>query len=205
MIDIRALQTKLASAGCACTADGVLGPMAYAAMLSYAASHQLGQLGQALGVGMAQQLPTHGITPSLGLAHWIAQTCHETAGYRYLTELGGPEYLSRYDGRADLGNTQPGDGAKFCGRGLIQITGRANYRRFGEMIAEPLEEHPELAAQPGIAVILACAYWADRRIEPLAEADDVRAVTRKINGGVNGLSEREALTLRMKRLFGLAA
>lgn len=91
-----------------------------------------------------------------------------------------------YGGR--LGNIEPGDGARFIGRGFLQVTGRANYRTLGKRIGLDLEAEPELAARPDIAVRLACAYWTARRINEVCE--DFEAVTRRINGGLTGYEDR---------------
>lgn len=101
-----------------------------------------------------------------------------------------------YGGRADLGNTEPGDGARFIGRGFLQITGRANYRLLGERIGVDLEVEPELASRPDIAVRLACAYWTMRRINDVC--DDFEAVTRRINGGLTGYEDRLRWLARAK-------
>lgn len=202
-MNIAALQTALTAAGYPCASDGTFGPVTYGALLSYAAQRQLGQFGQDLGAGMVANLAAHGITSDLGLVHWTAQTCHETEGYRYLTELGGPGYFAQYDGRADLGNTQPGDGFRFRGRGAIQITGRWNYQHFGQEIGQDLIDNPDLAATPAVAVAIACQFWQERGVEVLADADNIEGVTHKINGGLNGLADRQAITARLKRVCGL--
>ena len=95
-----------------------------------------------------------------------------------------------YGGRADLGNTEPGDGARFIGRGFIQITGRANYREMGELIGVDLEAEPERAADPNIAVRIACAYWTRRRINEAVDAGSFWDATRRINGGCIGYEDR---------------
>lgn len=202
-MDVRVLQQRLTAAGHACPADGALGAMTYAALLGYASERRLGPAGQALGLAMAQALPASAIGEGLETAHWIAQACHETGGFRFLTELGDAAHFARYEGQMALGDTEPGDGFRYRGRGLFQITGRWNYRHFGAAIGEPLEDNPNLAAQPGIAVRLACAFWAEREIGPHARADDCDAVTRLINGGLTGLAERRALTDRLKSIWGL--
>ena len=196
------VQTVLAQQGRGCAVDGALGPQTYAALLDFAAARSLGEMGQALGRAMADTLAAHAIASDLQLIHWIAQSCHETEGYQFLTELGDDHYFARYDGRADLGNTRPGDGYAFRGRGLFQITGRWNYAHFGAAIGEPLEMEPDRAAHPDVAVRIACQFWVERRIGPLADADDLVAVTRHINGGLVGLERRAALTRRLKQIFG---
>ena len=94
------------------------------------------------------------INTALRLAHFLTQITHESGGLYYTQELWGPTPAQlRYEGRADLGNTQPGDGQRYMGRGPLQITGRANYRAAGLRLGYPLEDQPELAAQIGIGEI----------------------------------------------------
>ncbi len=133
------------------------------------------------------------ITTRLCVAAFLAQIGHESGSLVYTKELGGASYFARYEGREDLGNTQPGDGAKFCGRGLIQVTGRANYRRcsvalFGD---ERLLATPELLEKPEHAVRSAVWYWNKHNLSGLAEADRFTDLTRAINGGTNGLQDRK--------------
>ncbi|MNJ16333.1 Chitinase class I [compost metagenome] len=130
----------------------------------------------------------------LRIASFLAQIGHESAGLRYVKELGGPAYFAKYDGRKDLGNKEPGDGAKFCGRGLIQVTGRVNYGSasralFGD---DRLIDHPELLEQPEWAAKSATWYWSTRSLNALADADRFTELTRRINGGTNGLEDRKA-------------
>jgi putative chitinase len=103
-----------------------------------------------------------------------------------------------YGGRADLGNTQAGDGARFIGRGFLQITGRANYREMGERIGVDLEAEPELAARPDIAVRAACAYWTSRNLNAACDAGRFLQVTRKINGAAIGYADRVAWLQKAK-------
>ncbi|WP_376985266.1 glycoside hydrolase family 19 protein [Bosea sp. R86505] len=131
-----------------------------------------------------------GITTHLRLCHLLAQAAHETDRFRTLEEYGGPAYFARYDGRRDLGNTKGGDGARYHGRGIFQLTGRANYRRYGALIGLDLEAAPERAKEPAVSLAIAFAYWRDRGCNAAADADDVVAVTRLINGGRNGLAQR---------------
>ena len=133
------------------------------------------------------------VTTRLRLCHFLAQAGHETDRFRTLEEYGGAAYFARYDGRRDLGNTQAGDGARFHGRGIFQLTGRANYRRYGALLGYDLEAQPELAMRPDISLEIAFAYWRERGINAPADADDVAGVTRLINGGRNGRAERARL------------
>lgn len=132
----------------------------------------------------------HDITTSRRICHFLAQAAHETDGFRTLEEYGGPAYFIRYEGRRDLGNTQPGDGVRYHGRGIVQLTGRANYRRLSQVIGIDLEAEPERAKEPETSLRVAFAYWTERAINPAADADDVERVTRLINGGRNGLAGR---------------
>ena len=155
-----------------------------------------------LALGAAVHLPAHGIMDSpLRLAHWTGQGGHESGGFLYMEEVGGLSYFARYDGRKDLGNTLPGDGALFHGRGVFQLTGRANYRAYGEALGMDLEANPTLAAMPAIGVLIAARYWRDKGLNALADADNLEAITRKINGGVNGLDDRRARTAKAKGLI----
>lgn len=124
---------------------------------------------------------------------FLAQIGHETLSLQYVKEIGGPSYFAKYDGRVDLGNLQPGDGAKFPGRGLIQITGRSNYldcsrALFGD---DRLLRQPELLEQPEYAAKSAVWFWNTRSLNALADADRFTDITRKINGGTNGLADRK--------------
>ena len=143
----------------------------------------------------------NGVTTRLRLCHFLAQAAHESDGFRTLEEYGGPAYFLRYEGRADLGNTQAGDGLRYHGRGIFQLTGRANYRRFGQIIGDDLENDPQRAKEPAISLSVAFAYWRERRIDSAADADDVAAVTKLINGGRNGLAERARYLDKAKAIW----
>lgn len=132
------------------------------------------------------------------IAAFIAQIGHESGQLRYVRELGGSEYLSKYDtGKLAerLGNTPEadGDGQFYRGRGLIQVTGRANYAECGEALGLDLIHHPELIEQPEHAAMSAAWYWSSRGLNSLADKGDFLQITRKINGGTNGLADRQAL------------
>ena len=107
-----------------------------------------------------------------------------------MEELGSVHYFDRYEGRTDLGNTTTGDGERYHGRGLIQLTGRANYRTIGRALGIPLEEYPELAKEFPACLQIALKFWNDHRLSELADEDNLSMITRKINGGVNGLQDR---------------
>lgn len=143
----------------------------------------------------------HGVDTRQRLCHFLAQAAHETDGFRTLEEYGGARYYLRYEGRQDLGNVQAGDGVRYHGRGIFQLTGRANYRRFGRILGINLEALPERAAEPALSLAVAFAYWSERAINAAADADDVAAVTTLVNGGRNGLAERAAYLQAAKAIW----
>ncbi len=142
-------------------------------------------------------LPKYGITSINRIASFIGQTAHETCRYIFFQELGGKRYFCKYDPNTSigkvLGNQEFGDGYKFRGRGIIQITGLYNYKRYGEKLGIDLIENPEIASGFHVATELACEYWKDRNINRLCDEWDVEMVTRKINGGLRGLDDRKKL------------
>ena len=144
----------------------------------------------------------YGITTPLRIAAFLAQVGHESGGLHYLREIWGPTATqTRYEGRVDLGNTVAGDGKKFMGRGLLQTTGRANYTKAGKALSLDLLTHPELLEVPENALKSACQFWKDNNLNELADSEKFKDLTKKINGGVNGLAERTALYEKAKTLF----
>ena len=135
-------------------------------------------------------MPEYKITGRLRVAAFLAQLCHESGGFNHMRELGGAKYFAKYDGRKDLGNTEPGDGARFRGRGLIQLTGRGNYGKFGNLLGIDLIDSPQKAEDPEFAVQLACLYWTSHHLNELADQMYFTRITRLINGGTNGLQDR---------------
>lgn len=139
-------------------------------------------------------LQRYQIVGRLRVAAFIAQIGHESGQLRYVREIWGPTPTqTKYEGRTDLGNTAPGDGFKFRGRGLIQVTGRANYNDCGEALGVDLNNQPELLEQPQYACLSAAWFWASRGLNTLADASDFDKITRRINGGQNGAADRKAL------------
>jgi putative chitinase len=125
---------------------------------------------------------------------FIAQIGHESGQLRYVREIWGPTVAQHgYEGREDLGNTVAGDGRKYCGRGLIQITGRANYAKCGEALGLDLISHPELLELPQHAAMSAAWFWKQKGLNDLADRNEFNTITRRINGGLNGLADRLAL------------
>lgn len=138
------------------------------------------------------------INTSIRVAAFLAQIAHESGQLRYVLELADGK---AYEGRANLGNSEPGDGPRFRGRGLIQVTGRANYRAcslalFGD---ERLLSNPELLEHLEYAALSAAWFWSANGCNELADAGDFRALTKRINGGYNGLEERTAFWERAEQ------
>ena len=135
-----------------------------------------------------------GITTPIRQAAFLAQIGHESEGLRCTTEIWGPTPQQRgYEGRADLGNNQPGDGSRYRGRGLIQTTGKANYLSVGQALGVDLVANPQLLQQQPLAARSAGWFWAKHGLNELADAGEFITITRKINGGTNGLAHRQVL------------
>lgn len=137
-------------------------------------------------------------------AYWLAQVGHESGRLKYTTEIWGPtpqqkKYEPGAKLAARLGNSEPGDGARYKGRGLIQVTGRANYALMTVKLREVLDEVPDFEAEPELlalaswAALTAGMYWKTKRLNKFVDLGDFAEVTRRINGGYNGLADRQAL------------
>lgn len=153
-----------------------------------------------------------GINTATRVAHFVAQTAHESGRFAYTREIWGPTRAqARYEGRADLGNTQQGDGFRFRGRGPMQVTGRANYRATGKALGIDLEAHPELLERLDIGCRAAALWWKVAGLNALADAGNVDHVSDRINrgritaavGDSNGYAERKQLTERALRALGV--
>lgn len=123
-------------------------------------------------------------------AAFLAQVGHESGQLKYVKELASG---SAYEGRADLGNKAPGDGVRYKGRGLIQITGKANYAAVMMALGVDCLSHPEVLEQPVNACRSACWFWDSHSLSQLADVGDFLTITKRINGGINGLEDRTAL------------
>lgn len=147
----------------------------------------------------------HHIDTRARLAAFLAQIGHESGGLRWVREIANGQ---AYEGRASLGNTQPGDGPRYRGRGLIQITGRFNYRATARSLqplgAPDFEAEPEALELPQWAAWSAADYWASRGLNELADAGDFEAITRRINGGLNGHADRITRWKRAQAAIGQA-
>jgi putative chitinase len=176
-------------------------------------------------------LPKAQITPPLCIAHFLAQTAHESAGYSQLREnlnysasaltslfakyfvgidansyARQPEKIANriYANRMGNGSEQSGDGWAYRGRGIIQLTGKANYQAFSKDWGVDVVSQPDLVAtDPVLAVASGCWYWQKRTINAAAESDDLTKVTKLINGGTHGLEDRAHLLGIAKQQMGL--
>jgi predicted chitinase len=129
------------------------------------------------------------ITSEMRSRMWLAQAGHESGSLVYFEEIASG---AAYEGRKDLGNTQPGDGVKYKGRGPIQITGRYNYTKAQEAMGVPLVDQPQLAADPfKDAFRISAWWWKANGLNEISDKGDVVAATKRINGGTNGLSDRQ--------------
>ena len=129
----------------------------------------------------------------------LAQLAHESDGFRTTREYASGH---AYEGREDLGNTQLGDGARFRGRGLIQLTGRANYTRYGELLGKDLLTDPMVVEAMPLALEVSLMYWKDRNLNVYADKNDFREVTRRINGGYNGMESRSKYLRVFRGMLG---
>ena len=147
-------------------------------------------------------LPLYGIDTPLRIAHFLAQVGHESLDFFYYREEGTG---MQYEKRKDLGNIYPGDGAKFKGRGCIQITGRENYKNFSLDFFKDtrLLDFPELVELPENGIAAACWFWKTRKLNIFADKDDLYTITKKINGGTNGFQDRKARLATAKKALNL--
>jgi predicted chitinase len=142
------------------------------------------------------------------LAQFVAQCAHETANFSSLKELGGRLDFKKYDPKFNprkakmLGNKQVGDGAKYHGRGYIQLTGRDNYKRAGQALGLPLEEQPELVERPDIAAQVAVWFWKNQVVPKVSNFNDTAQVTKPINSGLKGLDDRHNKFASIMALMG---
>ena len=151
---------------------------------------------------------TFEITTPLRLVHFLAQVMHETNGLLYMRELGQQIYFTKYESgklAKRLGNTQKGDGAKYRGRGFLQLTGRTNYQEYqdSDYCRGDIMSSPELLEQPNGATKSGMWFWMKSGLNEIADKDDVLAITKKINGGTNGLASRKKWLATCKKVLGL--
>jgi putative chitinase len=201
-------------------ADGVVGPKTWAALAAAptrptdpgpvtggVSVQQLRQIMPHLSDARAREVLPHlnkamveaGINTPKRQAAFLAQLAHESAEFRYFEEIASG---AAYEGRKDLGNIHPGDGVRYKGRGPIQLTGRANYRAAGKALGIDLENNPKRAADVDVGFRTAAWFWNSRNLNSLADQGDFRGITKRINGGYNGLAQREAYYQRALNVLG---
>jgi putative chitinase len=184
------------------------------------------------GLALIKQVPaSYGITTPRRQAHCLAQLAHESGGFRRMVEnlnysadglcrtwpsrfdhTTAPSYARKperiankvYANRLGNGPESSGDGWRFRGRGFIQITGRANYADYSKRVFGDyrLVDTPDLAADPKVAVQIAAEYWTAKGLNALADADDIEGITRRINGGLNGIADRKRRLAHYKQVLG---
>lgn len=176
-------------------------------------------------------LPKYGIDTPLRKAHFLAQVAHESGGFKFVVENLNysanalynvfrkyfpnleiaNEYARQqekianrvYANRMGNGNEESGEGWKYRGRGLIQLTGKNNYLHLSESTDQNFVTEPELVAQPEWALTSACWFWKKNNINKYADEDDVHMVTKRINGGYNGLQDRQHYLEEFKKIFNV--
>ena len=174
-------------------ADGILGRNTLTAVFQKLGANPARATELALAANV--HLETYSIKTQLRFCHFFAQLAHESGNFRYMEEIASGV---AYEGRKDLGNVNKGDGVRYKGRGPIQLTGRANYRKYGQELGIDFENNPEIVAIPSVGLLVACKFWADNGLNALADKDDVLTITRRINGGTNGLADRKAHLAKLR-------
>lgn len=151
----------------------------------------------------------HKMTKVKEIAHFIAQIGHESLQLLYKTEIDSGAYL---EGRLDLGNTEPGDGSRFKGRGWLMCTGRYNYAEFTKWYNKNFKDQEDFVKNPTrisdeheLSFIVSVWFWQNKKIRPVALANNVKAVTKKVNGGTNGYAERKAYTKQALKVLSQVA
>jgi putative chitinase len=143
-------------------------------------------------------LKKYQINTKLRVINFISQVLHESGGLQYFTEFAPG---SAYEGRKDLGNTNPGDGVKFKGRGAIQVTGRYNYIKLSKDLGYDFVNDPKKLAELPWAILSAGWFWDLKKLNKYADKDDLNTITKRINGGTNGIDERRKYQLMAKAEF----
>lgn len=159
--------------------------------------------------GLNEAMEEFQITTPERMAAFLAQIAHESCELRYMSEEWEPDKVpaqKRYEPVTSLskrlGNTKPGDGFKYRGAGPIQLTGRANFALYGKLLKLDLEGNPDLAREPDVGFRIAGLYWTRNHLNALADEGDFVGITKAINGGTNGLEQRQAYWATAKRVLG---
>ncbi len=159
---------------------------------------------QSITDALNQTFLKYSINTNLRICHFLGQVLHESGAFRYSAEIWGntPAQLG-YDTRVDLGNTpeHDGDGYKYRGRGWIQLTGKTNYRQASTEFAQDFINNPDLLAKEPWDGLAAGWYWSKKGLNVFADNDDVLTITKKVNGGYNGLNERKMWVVKAKSIL----
>ncbi|MCU4601711.1 MULTISPECIES: glycoside hydrolase family 19 protein [Acinetobacter] len=177
-------------------ADGILGRNTLTAVFQKLGANPARATELALAANV--HLETYSIKTQLRFCHFLAQLAHESGNFRYMEEIASG---AAYEGRKDLGNVNKGDGVRYKGRGPIQLTGRANYRKYGQELGIDFENNPTIVALPSVGMLVACKYWSENNLNVFADYDDVTTITRRINGGLNGFDDRKNKLSMIKGWF----
>lgn len=144
---------------------------------------------------IVETLERYEINTKLRICHYLAQVLHESGCLRYLEEIANG---SAYEGRKDLGNTEPGYGRKYKGYGLIQVTGYYNFCLVSKALRKDFINNPKLLGEPRWAALSSGWYWDRKKLNILADKDDIKSITKIVNGGLNGYIERRNWLERAK-------
>lgn len=172
---------------------------------------------QAMLDNMNQLLDMYEINTSLRIAHFLAQALHESGEFsinvenlnyssqgllrifsKYFNSEEAMIYARKpqaianrvYSNRMGNGSENSNDGWNYRGRGIFQLTGKANYKKYGDILGIDLISNPDAACDPIISFQVACEYWKANKLNMYADIDDIYTITRKINGGLNGIEDR---------------
>lgn len=200
-LDVKRMQSLLGVAQ-----DGDDGPATYTALFRKLGAPAVNA--PALGLSASVNFARYDMREALRIIHFLGQCGLESGGFLYMREIWGPTPTQlRYEGRLDLGNTQPGDGKRYMGRSPIQVTGRANYRRAARKMGVDVEAQPELLERPDMGLWASCIWWADNDANRWADLNDGTAVSRLVNRGnaraekaANHEADRAIWTARVRRL-----
>ena len=150
-----------------------------------------------IAAGLGEAFERYDINTERRAAMAVAQWAHESARFQTSEEYASG---SAYEGRKDLGNLQRGDGVRFKGRGRIMVTGRANYAAMGKALGIDLLAKPEMLAQSPHSELASGQWWKDHGCNAFCDRDDFVGLTKRINGGTNGLADRQALYAKARQV-----
>jgi len=159
---------------------------------------------QAITDALNETFNKYDISNGLRMCHFLAQVLHESSAFRFSVEIwGNTDAQKKYDTRVDLGNTPEldGDGFKYRGRGWIQLTGKTNYRLASAEFGQDFLGEPDLLAKEPWDSLAAGWFWNRRKLNTFADADDIISITKRVNGGFNGLNDRKMWLTKAKNVL----